>query len=306
MPDPHQGLAPHVALQQIDELTCLRITHPRASALIALQGAQVLEFTPAGAQPVIWLSETAAFKHGQSVRGGIPVCWPWFGDLARNPQAVRDCIGNLEPPVPAHGWARSQPWLLQAIGETEDEVKIRLEYPAPMGLPVAWAAQVSLTLDISIGQRLQLSLTTRNHSTNTLTLSQALHSYFAVSHIDQVQVFDLDNVRYLDTLQLWSERRDAAPLPIQQETDRIYLDTPPLIRIEDSGWQRTICIESRSSRSAVVWNPWIDKSARLSQFRPDAYQRMLCIETARVMDDCLLVQAGGSSSMEVSIWQENS
>lgn len=306
MPDPHQGLAPHVALQQIDELTCLRITHPRASALIALQGAQVLEFTPTGTQPVIWLSETAAFKRGQSVRGGIPVCWPWFGDMARNPQAVRDSIGLLETSVPAHGWARSQPWLLQEIGETEDEVKIRLEYPTPMGLPVAWANQVSLTLDIRIGQRLHLALTTRNHGNHALTLSQALHSYFAVSHIDQVRVLDLENVRYLDTLQQWAQRQDPTPLPINQETDRIYLDTPPLIRIEDAGWQRNICIESRSSHSAVVWNPWIEKSERLSQFKADAYQRMLCIETARVMDDCLVVQAGGSSCMEVSIWQENS
>ncbi|HVK99270.1 MAG TPA: D-hexose-6-phosphate mutarotase, partial [Dongiaceae bacterium] len=287
MPNPTPGTNALVTLQQIDELPCLRIQHPRANALIALQGAQVLEFTPAGKPPVIWLSPTAAFKRGQSVRGGIPVCWPWFGDLTRNPQAVRDCLAQGDTTTPAHGWVRSLPWLLQRVDADGNGVHLRLDYPTPTGLSTSWAHHISLSLDIHIGERLQLTLTTHNHGITPLTLSQALHSYFAVSHIDQVQVKGLEQVRYLDTLQQWQEKRDAESMPIQQETDRIYLETPSLIRIEDSGWKRALCIESQQSRSAVVWNPWIEKAQRLSQFPDDAYQQMLCIETARVMDDCL-------------------
>lgn len=299
MTDFSTGHAPHVSLQQIDELLCLRVQHPRASALIALQGAQVLEFTPTGSKPVIWLSETAAFRRGQSVRGGIPVCWPWFGDLTRNPPAVRDTLAQTEP-APAHGWVRSQPWLLQKISDTADNVSIRLEFPTS-ALPITWAGQVSLSLEITIGTRLELRLTTTNHSSGTLTLSQALHTYFAVQHTSQVSVQGLENVDYLDTLDGWSRKQDSAALAIAGETDRIYLDTPARLRIVDHGWQRALCIESRHSRSAVVWNPWIDKSKRLSQFEPDAYQRMLCIETARVMADCVVLPAGASDVLDVAV-----
>lgn len=300
MTDFSTGHAPHVSLQQIDELLCLRVQHPNASALIALQGAQVLEFTPTGSKPVIWLSETAAFRRGQSVRGGIPVCWPWFGDLARNPQAVRDTLAQTGPALPAHGWVRSQPWLLQQISDTADNVSIRLEFPTN-ALPVSWAGQVSLSLEITIGTRLELRLTTTNHSSRTLTLSLALHTYFVVQHTSQVSVQGLENVDYLDTLDDWSRKRDSAALAITGETDRIYLDTPSRLRIVDHGWQRALCIESRHSRSAVVWNPWIDKSKRLSQFEADAYQRMLCIETARVMADCEVLPAGASDVLDVAV-----
>jgi glucose-6-phosphate 1-epimerase len=340
---PDSPLSATVTLEQIDELLCLRVRHPAATALVALQGAQVLEYTPTGSRPVIWLSETAAFKRGQSPRGGIPVCWPWFGDLARNPAQVQatataslpanlqaplqaDLQADLQTPiqttilpnlqtsgghgaatpaqVPAHGWVRNQPWLLDRIDQGPQHISLRLRYPAPIGLPVAWAEQIELTLDISIGARLGLALRCHNQSPATLSLSQALHSYFAISHVDQVEVLDLHNARCIDTLDNWAEKRDSVALTIHQETDRIYLDTPPLIRVRDRGWQRTLCIHSDDSASAVVWNPWIDKSRRLSQFPADAWQRMLCIETARVLDDCMSLPPGATGTMNVTIWQE--
>lgn len=288
-----------ILLTQIDELPCLRIQHPKASALIALQGAQVLEYTPAGAEPVIWLSETAGFKGGQSVRGGIPVCWPWFGDLKRNPAEVQRSVQG--DPALAHGWVRNQPWLLEHTSIDADAARIRLRYPTPLGLGSPWAAQVSLTLDILVGAELNLQLTTVNWSDAPITYSQALHSYFAVSQIDKVQVLDLDQCRYIDTLQQWRECADADPLAIRQETDRIYLDTPATIRLLDLGWQRIIHINSDTSRSAVVWNPWIEKSARLSHFADDAWQRMLCIETARVLDDCVTLPPGEQDTLRLNI-----
>lgn len=285
---------------QIDELTCLRVNHPKASALIALQGAQVLEYTPAGAHPVLWLSETAGFKRGQSVRGGIPVCWPWFGDLRRNPAAVQSGIPCEQPP--AHGWVRNLPWLLEQASGDEHGVSLRLRYPLPAGVPTAWAAQASLSLSLQIGSELVIQLENSNLGTQPLTLSQALHTYFAVSHIDHIHIDPLQNVRYIDTLRDWQTFSDSDTLRITQETDRIYLDTPPTLTIDDSGWQRRIHLHCSHSRSAVVWNPWIEKAKRLSHFAEDAYKRMLCIETARVMEDCLALAPGQTDTTTVRIW----
>lgn len=290
-----------IQVVQIDELACLRVNHPKANALIALQGAQVLEYTPAGAaHPVIWLSETAAFKRGQSVRGGIPVCWPWFGDLRRNPVAVQSCIPCEQPP--AHGWVRNLPWLLEQASSDDSGVNLRLRYPLPAGVPTDWAAQVSLSLSLQIGSELVLQLESTNLGTQPLTLSQALHTYFAVSHVDHIHIAPLQQVRYIDTLRDWQTFSDNSDtLRINQETDRIYLDTPSTLTIEDTGWQRRIGIHCAQSRSAVIWNPWIEKAKRLNHFAEDAYQRMLCIETARVMDNCLDLAPGQTDVMTVRI-----
>jgi glucose-6-phosphate 1-epimerase len=288
-----------IRVVQRGELACLQVEHPRACALIALQGAQVLEYTPAGAHPVIWLSETAAFTRGQSVRGGIPVCWPWFGDLRRNPVAVQACIPCEQPP--AHGWVRNLPWLLEQASSDDNGVNIRLRYPLPAGVPVDWAAQASLSLSLQIGSELVLQLETTNLGAQPLTLSQALHTYFAASHINHIRIEPLQQVRYIDTLRDWQTFSDSDTLRINQETDRIYLDIPSTLTIEDTGWQRRIEIHCAQSRSAVIWNPWIEKAKRLSHFAEDAYQRMLCIETARVMEDCLDLAPGQTDVMTVRI-----
>lgn len=290
-----------VTLVQRDELVCLQIRHPKASALIALQGAQVLEYTPTGAHPVIWLSETAAFKRGQSVRGGIPVCWPWFGDLRRNPAAVQLAIGQES--AQTHGWVRDLPWLLDRVDNNDNGVNILLRYPMPAGLAAPWCADVELTLHVHVGDELILQLDATQHGQQSVTISQALHSYFAVSHIDQVRVPSLQQVRYLDTLREWQPCRDDVPLRITSETDRIYQNTPATITLEDSGWQRRIHVHSSDAQAAVVWNPWIEKSRRLSHFADDAYQRMLCIETARVLDDCVVLIPGQTQRMTLRIGQ---
>ncbi len=289
-----------ICLEQIDELPCLRIQHPHASALIALQGAQLLEYIPNGQQPVIWLSETAGFKTGKSVRGGIPVCWPWFGDLARNPEPVQSTM-HVASAAPAHGWVRNLPWLLERAYCDLAAAHLSFRFPAPLGLPVAWNTEVDLHLNMHIGDELQLVMSCINRSQQPLVLSQALHSYFAVSHIDQVSIDNLEQVNYVDTLRDWQLVSADAPVKIDQEVDRIYLNTPGTILLRDNGWQRTIAVRCEGSHSAVVWNPWIEKAKRLSDFADDAYQRMLCIESARVLDDCLKLEPGQTARMELTV-----
>jgi glucose-6-phosphate 1-epimerase len=286
---------------EMDQLACWRIRLGDAELLIAEQGAQVLSYRQGDAAPIIWLSEDAAFKQGQSVRGGVPVCWPWFGDLSRNPQAVQQAYRGSQP-APAHGLVRTIGWTLEHSASDADGAT--LLFSCNDGLR-DWPHAVVPSLGVRLDDRgLHLSLTSQNRGDATVALSQALHSYFAISDIHQVSVEGLDGCPYIETLEDWQHRQQQGDLTFNGETDRIYVDLPSRLVLRDSGLGRRIVLDTQGSRSAVLWNPWIAKAQRLSQFADDAWQRMLCIETANVMGDSVQLQPGASHVLSVSISAE--
>jgi glucose-6-phosphate 1-epimerase len=265
-----------------------------------------------GEEPLIWLSDQAAFESGQAVRGGVPVCWPWFGDLARNPAQVQAL--HTGGRFPAHGLVRNLDWLVRGMTITEadersgEKESVQLEFslpPTDASPPLRHLpAGLELRLSIHLGERLQMTLSTRNGSDQTVALTQALHTYFAVGDIHQASIDGLEDRPYIETLEGWSPRRQKGRLHITGETDRIYHDLSGPLVIRDSKWGRRICIEASGSSSAVVWNPWVSKARRLSQFADDAWQHMLCIETANVMDDMVTLAPGEQHSMGVTLWSE--
>ncbi|UNG18492.1 D-hexose-6-phosphate mutarotase [Stutzerimonas zhaodongensis] len=293
-----------VDIQRIekDQLSCWRLRHGDAEVIVAEQGAQVLSYRQGEAAPIIWLSEEAAFQAGQAVRGGVPVCWPWFGDLARNPQSVQDTYQGSQP-APAHGLVRNIDWLM-ARSDSNDE-SVTLVFACNRELP-GWPHAVELSLKICLDSKgLHLSLTSHNRGDTTIALSQALHGYFAISDIHQVTVEGLDGRPYIETLDDWQQRQQQGDLVFGGETDRIYLDLPSRLSLRDPDLKRQILLETRGSRSAILWNPWIAKAQRLSQFADDAWQRMLCIETANVMDDVIQLEPSASHTLSVSISAES-
>lgn len=287
---------------ELDQLVCWRIRATGSELLVAQQGAQILSYQQGEQPPLIWLSPDAAYQRGQSVRGGVPVCWPWFGDLRRNPQAVQAHY-HLEQ-APAHGLVRALDWELLGIDEGGDAVTLRFAYDTRTQPLEGWPRDVGLTFVVRLADDLGMSLETYNRGTEPLTLSQALHSYFAVSDVRQVSVEGLQGCRYIDTLQDWQELRQQEALVFDAETDRIYFDTAARLSIVDPGWGRRIHLDARGSRSAVLWNPWVDKAKRLSQFPDDAWQNMLCIETANVLEDVVQLNAGERHRLELRLSSE--
>ncbi len=287
------------SLQQRGELPVLQISNRHADAVIALQGAQLLEYTPRGEKPVIWLSELAGYQRGQSVRGGVPVCWPWFGALDRNPAAVRAMARGEK--LPAHGLVRTRDWTLRSTRAEEDFTEVTLAFSADPLLQQHWPYPVELALQVTVGRSLTLALTTRNLGTASIALTQALHTYFNVSSIDNVHLTGFEKSRYIDTLDGWREIDQNGAITFQGETDRIYLDVPQQVQLHDSGWQREIRLRATGSASAVVWNPGIAKAKGLSQFAADAWRTMLCIESANVLDDAIELAGGAECSMELEI-----
>ncbi|MHC6228098.1 D-hexose-6-phosphate mutarotase [Pseudomonas sp. X10] len=293
---------PKVEAEQHGELNCWRITSDHAELLIAQQGAQVLSYQRLGEPPLLWLSDQALFKHGKSVRAGVPVCWPWFGNLQRNPQSVQAMFHGEQ--APAHGLARDRDWQLLGMDGDGDDLRIEFSLPEAQGDLPGWPHNVELKLLIELGEQLNLTLTSYNLGNDNVTISQALHSYFAVSDARQVQVEGVEGLDYIETLANWQQRKQQGQLGFAGETDRIYLQTPARLSILDPHWNRRTTLLSRGSRSTVIWNPWTDRARDLPDMADDGWQRMLCIETANAWDDVVTLAPGASHSLSVSIGNE--
>ena len=291
---------PNVEAVKLDELNCWRIRHGQAELLVAQQGAHILSYQLAGQPPLIWLNDEAVFKTGKSIRAGVPVCWPWFGVFDRNPQSVQAMRVSNDAPS-AHGFVRAMDWELGGIEAEGDSLKVEFLLPYPDGGFPGWPHQVDLTLSIRLDEQLHIHLTSHNRGAETVSISQALHSYFAVSDVREVHVEGVGGLKYIETLDNWKTVTQTGDLRFTGETDRIYLDAPPLLSIVDPAWERRIELTSTGSRTAVIWNPWIDRAAAFSDMADDGWQRMLCIETANVMDDVVNLKPGASHTLGVSV-----
>ncbi|WP_347902782.1 D-hexose-6-phosphate mutarotase [Pseudomonas purpurea] len=291
---------PNVEAVKLDELNCWRIRHGQAELLVAQQGAHILSYQLAGQPPLIWLNDEAVFKTGKSIRAGVPVCWPWFGNLDRNPPSVQAMRVGDQPAI-AHGLVRAMDWELDGIEAEGDSLKVEFVLPYPEGGLPGWPHQVDLTLSIHLDEQLHIRLISHNRGTDSVSISQALHSYFAISDVRNVHLEGLDGLSYIETLDNWKTVTQAGDLRFTGETDRIYLDAPPTLSIVDPTWERRIELTASGSRTAVVWNPWIDRAAAFSDMADDGWQRMLCIETANVMGDVVNLAPGASHTLGVSI-----
>lgn len=283
------------------DLALWRVETPHGVGVIAEQGAQLLSYVPHGQPPLVWLSDEARYAHGESPRGGVPVCWPWFGDLARNPAEVRARVRDVAAAnAPKHGFVRSQDWVHVDTAMDNDSATLVFKKEVFEGQG-GWSQAAHLTLRLRFAESVTIELGVSNQSDTPLIASQALHTYFAVSDVRHISIEGVDGARFVDTLDDWAIKTQAGPLRFTSETDRLYLGLGNTLSIVDPGWARRIAIQTSHSRSAVIWNPWIDKAARLSQFADDAWQGMVCIETARVWDDLLQVEPGDTGYMAVHL-----
>ncbi|KPW42514.1 Aldose 1-epimerase [Pseudomonas syringae pv. spinaceae] len=301
---PTSPVEPLVESVQYDELNCWRIRHGEAELLVAQQGAHILSYQVAGQPPLVWLNEEAAFKKGKAIRAGMPICWPWFGSLERNPQSVQAMRDSSEP-AKAHGEVRALDWQLLGIGADGDALLVEFVLPEAEGHLPGWPHNVALKLSIRLDHALNVSLVSYNCGAEPVTFSQALHTYFAVSDVRQVSIEGLDGLRYIETLANWEEREQTGDLTFTGETDRIYQDTPGVLSIIDPEWQRRIHIRSTGSKSAILWNPWIEKTGTFTDMAADGWQRMVCVETANVLDDVVTLAPDQMHVLGVSIWGES-
>jgi len=271
------------------DIPLLNIKNKHASAVISLQGAHILSWMPDGEEDVIWLSEDASFKPGKSVRGGIPICWPWFGAHETNSS------------YPAHGFARTVNWQVSnaqelPTGETQITFNLNTDQ-LPEYLQLMWPDKTTAEYIITVGKNLNLELITHNNSNQAITIGQALHTYFNVNNVTDVNIYGLEDKSYLDKPDNFKQKKQTGSITIDQEVDRVYLKTADDVIIDDK--TRKITISKQGSESTVVWNPWQEVAEKMGDLGEDGYLNMLCVESANAADDTRTINAGGHHILSV-------
>ncbi|MBI5557051.1 MAG: D-hexose-6-phosphate mutarotase [Deltaproteobacteria bacterium] len=271
-------------------LVSVLVKNRYASACIFLQGAHVTHFQPEGQQPVLWLSNRSAYQEGKAIRGGIPLCWPWFGD---HPD---------DPTKPAHGFVRTSLWEVLETWETADGVTlVRLRLEDDEASRRIWPNSFQLELRVLVGRSLVVALVARNTGKTPFPCGGALHSYFLVGAVESIEIFGLDGCDYLDKIDHFSRGRQGGTVRLAGETDRIYVNTADVCTIKDPVLSRYVTVAKKGSNSTVIWNPGPRKSATMPDMDRNGYRQMVCVETANAADDTILLPPGGMHILQAEI-----
>lgn len=254
-----------------------------AHAKIAFQGAHIFEYNSDG-KDLLWLSESSKFELGESIRGGIPICWPRFG--------------NLDTSLPQHGFARVFLFDLINVDESSpNKTTLHFRLKESEKSREIWDYKFELEVIFIISDTLQVELKTTNTDAKAFMITQALHSYFKISNIANVHIKGLQNKPYFDALTGEYARQEDL-ISIDKEVDRIYQEVDKDIVLIDK--DREIKIKVSGSKSAIIWNPWIQKCKRMSAMTADAYKKFVCIESANALDDFKMLGAKQKNSLTVT------
>ena len=268
--------------------TYIEINNAHAHATISTYSGQVLSYRPKSRKDdLLFVSDRAYYEEGKAIKGGIPVCWPWFGPDPDNQGR------------PAHGFVRNRQWEVTGTASLDDgSTRVQLGLADNEDTRSLWPHPFQLGIDITVGDSLRVALVTRNTGSEAMTISQALHTYFYVGDIARVQLLGLDGLKYLDKVAGLAKKTQSGPVVIDSEVDRIYQGVTGDLVIDDASLDRRIRIASRGCSTAVVWNPWSEIAASMGDLEDDDYRRMICVETANAGPETVEIGAGDEYRLE--------
>jgi D-hexose-6-phosphate mutarotase len=268
-----------------DSLPKIQVASRFSTAEVYPHGAHVTQFQKNGEPPLIFLSRQSLFAADKAIRGGVPICFPWFG--------AREGSGM-------HGIARLSEWELTETSEDPDgAVKLTFALP-PIRLAQAGWPPAQVTLRLTVAEQLTLELAVLNTTAKDFSFEDCLHTYFSVGDISQVEITGLKGIHYLDKVDQFARKLESADaIKINSEVDRVYLSTTGTVQIRDAKWRRTIDIRKSGSASTVVWNPWQAKARALADFGDDEYQGMVCVESGNVGESKITLAPGQKAALQV-------
>lgn len=271
-------------------LTRINVTGRLADAHVYLHGAHVTHYQPREQQPVLFLSRESEFTADKPIRGGVPIIFPWFGPRAGDPSA------------PQHGFARTFPWDVLAVKTSGGAVGIRLGLRSS-DQTLGWLAEdFEVAYTVWVGKTLEMSLEVRNRSSGDFTFEEALHTYLNVGDVREATIEGLAGRTFIDKTAA-SERKVQPPgtMRIEGHTDRIYLNTAETVCVFDPTLRRKLAVAKHGSVSTVLWNPWMEKAAAMTDLGDDEWADMLCVETANVAEDAIHLPPGQIHTMKATI-----
>lgn len=229
-------------------------------------GAHVAQWDVDGV-PVVWVSRRASFSTDVSIRGGIPVCWPWFAN------------GPAGDQQPSHGVARTALWTMlehedstASWGLTSHDVRA-----TDGGIPSSFKSTLSARVQ---GRSLTVAHTVVNTGDAPISYEVALHTYLHVGDVRDVSVTGLDAVGYFDKVSS-TDATQAGDVRIDGEIDRIY-DTGGSVRVVDPTLDRVVTVTGEGANNVVIWNPGPDGAREMDDFADDEWTQMVCVETANI------------------------
>ena len=264
--------------------------HALCHAEMHLNGAHITHWQPTGHEPVLFVSPNAIFEPGKPIRGGIPICLPWFGPHPTDPNA------------PAHGVVRTQMW--QLVQDKADDVgwhlHLRCEQSQPAG--AYWTHPFTADFHVSFGTDLAMELQITNTGKAAFDFSEALHTYYHVSDVREITVAGLHNTEYLDKPDGMKRKTEMPPaIEFTEETDRVYINTPATCVITDPKLKRRIIVEKQHSLTTVVWNPFEARASQLPDLGSGNWPGFVCVETANSADNTLTLGPGKTHAMSAKI-----
>lgn len=262
------------------------ITAKSSAAEIYPHGAHLTHFQKNGEPPLLFLSHKSWFAPGQPIRGGVPICFPWFGNREGEP---------------SHGFARITEWqVVRTAASPDGAVTVHFALPQIPGRD-AWKNLRSEFI-VTVADTLTMEFVAANDACgDTIEFENCLHTYIHVGDIAGVTISGLQNAAYLDNAAGGNGERKTqseSVLHIPRETNRLYLNTTAAVDIRDESLKRTIRVEKFNSHSTVVWNPWNTQKLP-DDFDPADHKQMVCVESGNVKSDKIFLPAGKASVLKV-------
>jgi glucose-6-phosphate 1-epimerase len=254
-----------------------------------LHGAHVTSWQPLGAEEVLFVSSQSRWEDGRPIRGGVPLCFPWFAGKADDPSA------------PAHGFVRTKTWQLESITQAGDAVTVSMFTESNDETKRWWPVDFHVAYRATFDSALNLELVVRNTGSTLLRFEEALHTYFRVGHIEKARLHGLNTVHYVDKTDSNRKKTQQGSIGIVSETDRVYLNTGGAIDLEDQSLRRLIEVAKESSFTTVIWNPWVEKAKALSDFGDAEWMQTLCIEASNVSDYTVELAPGQQHKMQAMV-----
>ncbi|HCM1552945.1 D-hexose-6-phosphate mutarotase [Vibrio parahaemolyticus] len=270
---------------KVGELPALFIEHPNFSAVISLFGAQLLSYKQKDQEPLIWLSDCAKFDGTIPIRGGVPICFPWFG---------------AKESSPTHGFARTALWQLDTYKIADDRAEVALSLSYSSNTLDRWPHKFRSIIKFELGDELSITLETTNLDSKAWVYTGALHTYLNVADVSRVSI-DGVGESYFDGTNGYELTQGKVPMNIDGETIRVSIETQEEIVVSDLGHQRSISVKNSGHNAAVVWNPWKETTSSMSDMADDEYQNMLCVESAIYSHEPVTVEPGETHCLSTRI-----
>ncbi|MCE9591781.1 MAG: D-hexose-6-phosphate mutarotase [Planctomycetes bacterium] len=253
-------------------------------------GAHVAHYQRPGEKPILWMSGKSMFDAGKPIRGGVPVCFPWFGARQGRPDS------------PSHGFARLMEWKLGGVvADADGAVAVTMSLGSSDATRAQWPHDFAAVMRVGFGRELTMTLAVTNTGKEPFTFEEAMHTYFTVGDVRKVRVLGLENVKYLSKVEGGAIKSGDQPITITAETDRVYMNTGAACVLDDASLNRRVTVSKSGSETTVVWNPWVAKAHAMPDFGDDEWPGMICIETANAGVGAVMLKPGAAHEMTARI-----